>query len=197
MPGSAGAKATRWTDKARSDLLRAVMEIVKISKSDWDQILPKVHAEGYTYTADAAMYSTSLSCAFLCFLITLFRNDTSEWVLTSHHSQHLAKLTKKIDAEKSADGSGTGDAGPSTDAAQEANAAPKRKRAAPKKAAGAAAKAPRAKASKTSKAKAKAVKGEQASDEDDCLEDDPNDEDDAAEAAPPAKKSRKAMPRPA
>ncbi|KDN62147.1 hypothetical protein CSUB01_00852 [Colletotrichum sublineola] len=45
---------TVWDDKARSDLLVALLTVMKPSKEDWDRALAAVHDKGYTYTASAA-----------------------------------------------------------------------------------------------------------------------------------------------
>ncbi|KAK1596205.1 uncharacterized protein LY79DRAFT_701684 [Colletotrichum navitas] len=49
------APVTVWDDKARSDLLVALLTVTKPSKEDWDRALAAVHEKGYTYTASAAM----------------------------------------------------------------------------------------------------------------------------------------------
>lgn len=47
---------TKWDDKAHADLLQAMVSELKLTKEQWARVLTKVHAKGYTYTADAAMY---------------------------------------------------------------------------------------------------------------------------------------------
>ncbi|WYZ37253.1 hypothetical protein EsH8_II_000759 [Colletotrichum jinshuiense] len=49
------APVTLWNDKARSDLLVALLLVVKPSKEEWDQALVTVRAKGYSYNATAAM----------------------------------------------------------------------------------------------------------------------------------------------
>lgn len=50
------APVTTWDDKARSDLLVALLTVTKPSKEDWDLALAVVHSKGYTYNASAVMY---------------------------------------------------------------------------------------------------------------------------------------------
>ncbi|OLN91939.1 hypothetical protein CCHL11_01511 [Colletotrichum chlorophyti] len=52
---TAMAPATVWNDKTRSDLLVALLPIVKPTKEQWDQILEAVEAKGYSYTSGAVM----------------------------------------------------------------------------------------------------------------------------------------------
>ncbi|KAI3555500.1 hypothetical protein CABS02_04256 [Colletotrichum abscissum] len=47
------APVTVWNDEARSDLLVALLSVIKPSKEDWDRVLPIVHAKGYIYNANA------------------------------------------------------------------------------------------------------------------------------------------------
>ncbi|ROT43550.1 hypothetical protein SODALDRAFT_319975 [Sodiomyces alkalinus F11] len=47
------ANTTVWDDKARSDLLIAVLNTVKPTKQQWDEIVAKVEAKGYHYTPNA------------------------------------------------------------------------------------------------------------------------------------------------
>ncbi|KAK1689871.1 hypothetical protein BDP55DRAFT_712265 [Colletotrichum godetiae] len=47
------APVTVWNDEARSDLLVALLSVIKPSKEDWDRVLPIVHAKGYAYNANA------------------------------------------------------------------------------------------------------------------------------------------------
>ncbi|KAK1508532.1 hypothetical protein CTAM01_02318 [Colletotrichum tamarilloi] len=47
------APVTVWNDEARSDLLVALLSVIKPSKEDWDRVLPIVHAKGYVYNANA------------------------------------------------------------------------------------------------------------------------------------------------
>ncbi|KAK1727141.1 uncharacterized protein BDZ83DRAFT_613464 [Colletotrichum acutatum] len=47
------APVTIWNDEARSDLLVALLSVIKPSKEDWDRVLPIVHAKGYVYNANA------------------------------------------------------------------------------------------------------------------------------------------------
>ncbi|KAF4777024.1 hypothetical protein HER10_EVM0010755 [Colletotrichum scovillei] len=49
------APVTVWNDEARSDLLVALLSVIKPSKEDWDHVLPLVHAKGYVYNANAVM----------------------------------------------------------------------------------------------------------------------------------------------
>ncbi|KAJ0167364.1 hypothetical protein CTA2_3043 [Colletotrichum tanaceti] len=49
------APVTTWDDKARSDLLVALLTVTKPSKEDWDLALAVVHSKGYTYNANAVM----------------------------------------------------------------------------------------------------------------------------------------------
>lgn len=47
------ANATVWDDKARSDLLMAVLNTIKPTKQQWDEIIAQVETRGYHYTPSA------------------------------------------------------------------------------------------------------------------------------------------------
>lgn len=46
---------TNWTDKAHFDLLQAVMTESPPTMDSWDRIIPRLRAQGYNYTATAAL----------------------------------------------------------------------------------------------------------------------------------------------
>jgi hypothetical protein len=49
------ARRTVWNDKARSDLLLAIMDVAPPSNESWDAIIERLQAKGYTYNHTAAL----------------------------------------------------------------------------------------------------------------------------------------------
>ncbi|KAI0414953.1 hypothetical protein F5X98DRAFT_234224 [Xylaria grammica] len=54
MATDAGGR-TIWNDKARSDLLQAIVDVAPPSTKEWEVIIAKLHAKGYTYNYSAAL----------------------------------------------------------------------------------------------------------------------------------------------
>lgn len=56
MPrGGKAGNTTVWDDKARSDLLMALLTVKSPSKEEWDKAMPLLREKGYNYTPSAAM----------------------------------------------------------------------------------------------------------------------------------------------
>ncbi|KAI0202580.1 hypothetical protein F4808DRAFT_458752 [Astrocystis sublimbata] len=49
------AGRTVWNDKARSDLLQAIVDVCPPSQQQWETIIKKLQAKGYTYNHTAAL----------------------------------------------------------------------------------------------------------------------------------------------
>ncbi|KXH48172.1 hypothetical protein CSIM01_08724 [Colletotrichum simmondsii] len=118
------APVTVWNDEARSDLLVALLSVIKPSKEDWDRVLPIVHAKGYVYNANAVMYflpalPRSLSLVSPSFLSEFIMRSRSRdvldllWMLTSLFRQHIQKLQRKeLTAGEGGDGEASASATP-------------------------------------------------------------------------------------
>jgi hypothetical protein len=60
MPrGEKAGKATIWDDKAHSDLLICLLPVLKPSKEQWEMIIERTEAKGYSYNAGAVQYTQS------------------------------------------------------------------------------------------------------------------------------------------
>ncbi|KAI1269450.1 hypothetical protein F5Y18DRAFT_422403 [Xylariaceae sp. FL1019] len=55
MSTTTPAGRTIWTDKARSDLLQAIIEVAPPSSDEWTRIIQVLRQQGYTYNHNAAL----------------------------------------------------------------------------------------------------------------------------------------------
>ena len=57
MPrGEKAGSATVWDDKAHSDLLLCLLPVLRPTKDQWDMVIQRAEAKGYSYNSSAVQY---------------------------------------------------------------------------------------------------------------------------------------------